>query len=190
MAFGEPLAVLAGDALIVMAFECLAAAAGSAPHRLPSLLSKIAGSVGMPHGIVAGQAWECEPEVELAKYHREKTGSLFAAATEAGALAAGQSPDPWRRLGECIGEAYQVADDLHDLLGKAADIGKPSGQDAAHHRPSACSLGIEGASRRLKGLMKEALESIPACPGSDELRAIILAESTRFVPKDLAQLAA
>jgi len=144
----------------------------------------------MPHGIVAGQSWECEPEVELAKYHREKTGSLFAAATEAGALAAGQSPDRWRRLGECIGEAYQVADDLQDQLAKSVDIGKPAGQDAAHHRPTACSLGIEGASRRLKGLLAEALDSIPACPGEDELRAIILAESTRFVPKELARVAA
>lgn len=190
VAFGEPLAVLAGDALIVMAFESLAAGAGGAPLRLPALLAKIASSVGMPHGIVAGQAWECEPEVELAKYHREKTGSLFAAATEAGALAAGQSPDRWRRLGECIGEAYQVADDLQDQFAKVADIGKPSGQDAAHHRPTACSLGIEGASRRLKGLLAEAIESIPVCPGEDELRAIILAESTRFVPKELARVAA
>ena len=190
MAFGEPLAVLAGDALIVMAFECLAMGAAAAPLRLPALIAKVAASVGMPHGIVAGQAWECEPEVELANYHREKTGSLFAAATEAGAMAAGHAPDRWRRLGECIGEAYQVADDLNDLLGKAADIGKPSGQDAAHHRPTACSLGIEGATSRLKGLMKEAVESIPDCVGADELRAIIRAEATRFVPKELARLAA
>jgi geranylgeranyl diphosphate synthase type II len=190
LAFGEPLAVLAGDALIVMAFECLATAAAAAPLRLPGVLSKIASSVGMPYGIVAGQAWECEPEVDLAKYHREKTGSLFAAATEAGALAAGQSPAAWRRLGECIGEAYQVADDLLDLLGKAADIGKPSGQDAANHRPTACSLGIKGATQRLKGLMQEAMESIPDCPGADDLRAIILAESTRFVPKELVRQAA
>lgn len=190
MAFGEPLAVLAGDALIVMAFEALAAGAAGAPLRLPGLIAKVAGSVGMPNGIVAGQAWECEPEVDLARYHRAKTGSLFAAATEAGALAAGHAPDRWRRLGECIGEAYQVADDLQDQLAKASDIGKPAGQDAAHHRPTACSLGIDGASRRLKGLLAEAIESIPACAGAPELRAIILAESTRFVPKELARLAA
>ena len=190
IAFGEPLAVLTGDALIVMAFETLALGCAVAPDRLAKLLMTVSQAVGMPNGIVAGQAWECEPEVELAKYHRAKTGSLFAAATVAGALAAGQSPERWRRLGECIGEAYQVADDLQDQLAKAFDIGKPCGQDAAHHRPTACSLGIEGASTRLKGLLAEAIGSIPDCPGADELRAAIANESKRFVPKDLARLAA
>lgn len=190
VAFGEPLAVLTGDALIVMAFETLAHGSAASPLRLPGLITLVSQSVGMPHGIVAGQAWECETEVELAKYHRAKTGSLFAAATEAGALASGENPARWRRLGECIGEAYQVADDLQDLLASPAEIGKPSGQDIAHHRPSACSLGVDGAARRLKGLLAEAMESIPACPGADELRAAIAGESKRFVPKELARVAA
>lgn len=190
VAFGEPLALLAGDALIVTAFEALACAPHSAPLRLPHLIRTIAQSVGMPSGIVAGQAWECEPEVELAKYHRAKTGSLFAAATEAGALAAGHLPQKWRRLGECIGEAYQVADDLQDQLTEANVMGKPSGQDAAHHRPTACSLGIEEASKHLKSLLAEAIASIPDCAGAEELRAMIKAESSRFVPKQLAKLAA
>lgn len=190
IAFGEPLAVLTGDALIVMAFEALACASHSAPLRLPPLISTIAQSVGMPSGIVAGQAWECEPEVELAKYHRAKTGSLFAAATEAGALAAGHSPQKWRRLGECIGEAYQVADDLQDLLSEENAMGKPSGQDAAHHRPTACSLGIKGASKYLKSLLGEAIASIPQCEGAEELKTMIMDESSRFIPKQLARLAA
>ena len=88
-AFGERLAVLAGDALIVLPFQVLARAGVAAPSRLVSLLSTIAGSVGLPGGIVAGQAWECEAAVSLRQYHREKTGSLFAAATVAGAQAAG-----------------------------------------------------------------------------------------------------
>lgn len=190
MAFGEPLAVLTGDALIVMAFEALSLAAGPTSSRLPHLITKIAQSVGMPTGIVAGQAWECEPEVELSKYHRAKTGALFAAATEAGALAAGHSPERWRRLGECIGEAYQVADDLQDQLTDSKVLGKPSGQDATHHRPTACSLGIQSASKYLKKLMKEAVDSIPECKGADELRGMIFAESSRFIPKELAKLAA
>ncbi len=190
VAFGEPLAVLTGDALIVLAFESLALGSTKSIARLPSLLTLISQSVGMPNGIVAGQAWECEPEVELANYHRAKTGSLFAAATEAGAMAAGADASQWRRLGACIGEAYQVADDLQDLLGKSEDTGKPCGQDAAHHRPTACSLGVEGAAQRLKSLLSEAIASIPDCPGQAQLRNVILAESTRFVPKELARRAA
>ena len=89
-AFGESLAVLAGDALIVRAFQTLGAAASRSPLRLPALLSTIASSTGMPHGIVAGQAWECEPRVLLSDYQRAKTGSLFSAATIAGAQAQAQ----------------------------------------------------------------------------------------------------
>ena len=62
-AFGEPLAVLAGDALIVMAFQVLGAAASRSPLRLGPLVAIVAGGTGLPLGIVAGQAWECEPRV-------------------------------------------------------------------------------------------------------------------------------
>ena len=76
-AFGESLAVLAGDALIVLAFQTLGAAATKSPLRLPMLLRTIGRATGMPHGIVAGQAWECEPRVSLADYQRAKTGLFF-----------------------------------------------------------------------------------------------------------------
>ena len=87
-AFGEPLAVLTGDALIVLAFQTLARIQ-CAPERLATLTLTVAQSVGVPSGIVAGQAWECEPQIDLAHYHRAKTGALFAAATVAGAASAG-----------------------------------------------------------------------------------------------------
>ena len=93
-AFGQPLAVLAGDALIVLSFQNLARAAVHAPQRLPGLLRTLASAAGMPSGIVAGQAWECEPHVNLSEYHRAKTGALFAAATLSGAIAAGQTLVP------------------------------------------------------------------------------------------------
>src|SRR5262245_38141865 len=79
-AFGERLAVLAGDALIVAAFQALGAAGGTRAERLPALLATISSGVGMPQGIAAGQAWECEPRVHLRDYQRAKTGALFAAA--------------------------------------------------------------------------------------------------------------
>ena len=113
-AFGEPLAVLAGDALIVLAFQTLAAGAAIRPTRLATLLPIVAGAVGVPSGIVAGQAWECEASADLSQYQREKTGALFAAATAAGAAAAGAEAEAWRLLGDRLGEAYQVADDIRD----------------------------------------------------------------------------
>lgn len=97
--FGERIAVLTGDALIVLSFQIVAAAAGARPQRLAPVLAAIARGVGTPAGIVAGQACECEPYVALAAYQRAKTGSLFAACTEVGALAAGADPAPWRAFG-------------------------------------------------------------------------------------------
>ena len=73
-AFGEPLAVLAGDALIVLAFQTLAAGAAIRPTRLATLLPIVAGAVGVPSGIVAGQAWECEASADLSQYQRGKDG--------------------------------------------------------------------------------------------------------------------
>ena len=101
---------------------------------------------GMPDGICAGQGWESEAEVNLSAYHRAKTGALFIAATQMGALAAGQDCEPWEELGARIGEAFQVADDLKDALLTEAEMGKPAGQDMAHARPSAVKeLGVLGA---------------------------------------------
>ena len=86
---------------------------------------------------------------------------------------------------------YQVADDIHDLMSKAEDIGKPCGQDSIHGRPSATTeLGYAGAVERLQQLMSESVQSIPPCPGAAELRGIIMAASKAFVPKGIAQRAA
>jgi geranylgeranyl diphosphate synthase type II len=189
-AYGEPLAVLAGDALIVLAFENLGRLS-FAPRRMSALLSIIARAVGAPGGIVAGQAWECEPKVDLAHYHRAKTGSLFAASTCAGAAAAGADAHQWRELGESLGEAYQVADDLSDAVAEPDEFGKPIGRDIALDRPSATrELGVEGAMSRLEQLVARSIASIPPCRGAGDLRALIMLEAKRLVPKSLARHAA
>ncbi len=193
VAFGERLAVLAGDALIVTAFETLGVAAATAaqPARLPQLISVLGRGVGMPLGISAGQAWECEDEIDLSHYHQSKTGALFVAATGAGAAAAGADPGPWRRLGECIGEGFQVADDIHDATSDREARGKPVRMDEVLDRPNAVrELGLEAAVAKLKRLVEAAMDSIPSCAGETVLRALIREESKRFLPKKLARMAA
>lgn len=190
-AFGEPLAVLAGDALIVHAFETLARAGSVVPSRLATLVSTVAQAVGMPAGIVAGQGWEAEDDVELARYHRAKTGALFVGAAMAGAVAAGRDAGPWRALGERLGEAYQVADDIRDAAGTSAELGKPVGRDAVLGRRSAASeLGLRGAIERLDELVAGAIAAIPPCPGAAALRGLITLQAKRFLPEGLARVAA
>lgn len=189
--FGRPLAVLAGDALIVLAFQTVAMAAASVPLRIAPLMITIGQSAGVPFGIVAGQAWECEDAIDLAQYQREKTGALFAAATVAGAAAAGVDAEPWRQLGAYLGEAFQVADDILDVTARAEDVGKPVGQDAAHDRPNAVrELGLHGAIARLDDLADAAVGSVPNCRGMAELRRHILSETSRLLPKTIVRRAA
>ena len=182
-AYGESLAVLAGDALIVLAFQTLAEAGGHAPHRMAAVLGTVAKGVGMPYGIVAGQAWESESRVSLMQYQRAKTGALFVAATAGGAQAAGADPAAWRALGEWLGEAYQVADDIRDVAADPQWLGKPVGQDVALGRPSAAAeLGLGGAIAHFKQLIAHASASIPECHGAAQLRALVQMESERLVP--------
>jgi geranylgeranyl diphosphate synthase type II len=189
--FGQPLAVLTGDALIVLAFQTLAQCVSEAPDRLAPLLLVVSRAAGAPSGIVAGQAFECEANIPLSDYHRAKTGALFAAATIAGALSAGAEPEAWRRLGECLGEAFQVADDICDLTADPAERGKPGSQDRVHARPNAAeALGLEGAARRLEGLLEEASDSIPPCEGAPQLRMAIAIQSRPFLPKGFSLRAA
>jgi geranylgeranyl diphosphate synthase, type II len=190
-AFGEPIAVLTGDALIVLAFETVTRAGGASPERLGALLLTLAKASGSPHGLVAGQAWESESSIELEAYHRAKTGSLFTAATLCGALSAGADPLPWKAMGARLGEAYQVADDLLDAVGDSHDGGKPTLRDAALARPSAVALfGVKGAVQRLRALVGEAMDSVPACPGREGLQLLTAQMADRLVPEGLKQSAA
>lgn len=187
VAFGEPIALLAGDALIVAAFKALAEGCGASPGRLGTLTRILVESVGTPSGIVAGQAWESEDEIDLSTYHRAKTGALFVGAAMGGAAAMGADPAPWRGLGSRLGEAYQVADDLRDMVMDSAVLGKPAGQDARHARPNALdTFGPAGAVRRLERLVGAAAESIPDCHGAGDLCALVHAQAARLVPARLA----
>ncbi|MBL3704315.1 geranylgeranyl pyrophosphate synthase [Sulfitobacter sp. BDSS02] len=182
-AFSEPLAVLTGDSLIILAFQVLARATVSHPERGAELLLTLTRCSGMPHGICAGQGWESEEVIDLAAYHQSKTGALFIAATQMGAIAAGQEAEPWYELGDRIGEAFQVADDLRDALCDETTLGKPQGQDDLHGRPNAvATLGVQGAYDRLRDILAGAIASIPSCPGEAMLAHMVRAYSEKVTP--------
>ncbi|MEM7571124.1 MAG: polyprenyl synthetase family protein [Pseudomonadota bacterium] len=187
-AYGEPIAVLAGDALIVEAFNALAQGCTNTPERLAPLSMCITKCAGMTGGITAGQAWESEEAIDLEQYHSAKTGALFVGAVTAGALAAGQDPAQWRPLGRYIGAAYQIADDLLDAVGTAAECGKPVAQDVNNNRPSAVDeYGLSGAVAKLKETVQAAADCVPECGRADELRTLIVGQAKRLVPETLAR---
>lgn len=189
--FGERIAVLAGDALIVLAYDTVARRTAHVSHLLPAMVMALSRAVGMPSGIVAGQSWECETQVDLSLYQQQKTGALFSGATMAGAAAAGYPAEPWRELGNQIGEAFQIADDILDATGTCERIGKPVGQDIALDRPSAVrQLGLPGAVRRLRSLVDDAVSSVPQCPGREALQHLVRQQAMQFIPAEVAQVAA
>jgi geranylgeranyl diphosphate synthase type II len=182
-AFGEPIAVLTGDALIIHAFETLALAGAATPSLLAPMVLTLSRAVGAPKGIVAGQAWESEPAAPLEAYHAAKTGALFTAATALGALSSGDDGARWQVMGARLGSAYQVADDLLDVVGSAIAPGKPVGRDESLDRPNAVArLGVQGAIQRLERLVQEAIDSIPVCPGRNHLVELVHHIAERLVP--------
>jgi geranylgeranyl diphosphate synthase type II len=198
-AFGEELAVLTGDGLIVLAFETIAGALVS-PTVMPRLIRCVARGVGASGGLVAGQAWESEQSVGLRTYHKAKTGALFEASARAGALlamahvngvwsnanAAWAKDDSWGEFGARLGEAYQIADDLRDTLDDEANLGKPVGQDMAHDRPNACvTFGIDGALERVQTLLGQAIDAMPSCAAPERVIGWVESFGSRLNPASL-----
>ncbi|WP_010626148.1 (2E,6E)-farnesyl diphosphate synthase [Halomonas sp. KM-1] len=166
-AFDEATAILAGDALQSLAFEVLARAAHP---RLPALILTLAAAAGRD-GMVGGQALDLaaiggHPDVEaLATMHAHKTGALICAAVRMGALTAVPEQDPrvaaLDRYAEALGLAFQIHDDVLDVIGDTQTLGKASGADAARDKPTyPALLGLEGARRRAQELTDEALAAL------------------------------
>ncbi len=166
-AFDEATAILAGDALQSLAFEVLARAAHP---RLPALILTLAVAAGRD-GMVGGQALDLaavggHPDVEaLATMHAHKTGALICAAVRMGALTAVPEQDPrvaaLDRYAEALGLAFQIHDDVLDVIGDTQTLGKASGADAARDKPTyPALLGLEGARRRAQELTDEALAAL------------------------------
>src|SRR5262249_28180693 len=140
--FGEATAILAGDALLTLAFETIAAAP-VAPERCVAMVTEIASAAGTVNGMVGGQVADLEAEgktvsPEMLEYiHRSKTAALIRASITSGAICAGvPSGDVarLRRFGETIGWAFQVTDDILDVEESSAALGKTAGKDITQQK--------------------------------------------------------
>jgi geranylgeranyl diphosphate synthase type II len=140
--FGDAIAILAGDALLTLAFETVAAASTEAARRV-AMVTEIASAAGTVNGMVGGQVADLEAEgksvaAEMLEYiHRSKTAALIRASVTSGALCAGAGPEDvarLRRFGENIGWAFQVTDDILDVEESSAALGKTAGKDVAQQK--------------------------------------------------------
>lgn len=176
-AFGEPTAILVGDALLTLAFETLLAAPLSSAPLVMRMGRLLAEATGSRAGIIGGQGLELQTNVDVYAYHAQKTSALFRAAAAAGALAAGHEDDVprWARFGELLGHALQLRDDLDDCEGSEAETGKPVGQDAALGRPNAVERTSASEVRaRLATMVAEARDLLgPATADNATLRSLI-----------------
>jgi geranylgeranyl diphosphate synthase, type II len=150
--FGEAIAILAGDALLTLAFQTLASAPIE-PERRLKILAVVAQAAGTDRGMIGGQVADIEAERKpvdgagLEYIHRSKTAALIRASVMAGALAGGASTDDLERIrnfGENIGWAFQVVDDLLDVEESSAALGKTAGKDQAQQKATYPALyGLE-----------------------------------------------
>jgi geranylgeranyl diphosphate synthase, type II len=150
--FGEAIAILAGDALLTLAFQTLVSASVEPDRRL-KILATVASAAGTDRGMIGGQVADIEAErkpvdgVGLEYIHRSKTAALIRASVAAGALAGGAAQDDVERLnsfGEHIGWAFQVVDDLLDVEESSAALGKTAGKDQAQQKATYPALyGME-----------------------------------------------
>ena len=192
-AFDEATAILAGDALLTLAFEILAAPAtaadGGVRAALCAGLARAAGLAGMVGGqmldVAAERAASPLDGAAIAELQAMKTGALLSFSVEAGGLVAG-APEAARaglkRYGDALGAAFQIADDLLDAEGDAAALGKRVGKDAERNKATfVAALGRDGAHAKLAALVAEAIKAVDALglgAAGETLR-----EAARFVAR-------
>ncbi len=181
--YGEAMAMLAGDALLTLAFELIADnVATVAPDRVVMALKMISNATGT-WGMVGGQVIDIESEgksieFETLKYiHAHKTGALLTASSVAGALLVGGDDDQIEALtqyGKSIGLAFQIADDILDIIGDQDKIGKPVGSDEGNDKATYPKFfGLDGSRQMAHNEVQNALDAIANLShAADPLRAI------------------
>lgn len=183
IAFDEATAILAGDALQTLAFQWLAESPELPDSTRLAMIRELAHASGHK-GMVGGQAIDLQAVgktlsiEQLESMHRHKTGALIEASVRLGALTApditAEQLTNLTTYASALGLAFQVQDDLLDIEGDTAVIGKPQGSDAARAKPTyPALLGIEGAREHLARLQDNALSSLDGFgPEADILRAM------------------
>ncbi|WP_369601463.1 exodeoxyribonuclease VII small subunit [Hahella sp. SMD15-11] len=173
--FDEATAILAGDALLTLAFEVLGRQPGPAARHLGmvTVLARASGAAGM----VAGQAWDMEATGRnvdldtLKRIHRHKTGALIQASLVMGALAANADQplqDQMAQLGDCLGLAFQIQDDILDEVSDTETLGKAAGHDREQNKSTYVRLlGLDGARREADRLMKDARRILDGINAAD-----------------------
>lgn len=180
--FGEATAILAGDGLLTLAFETIAAAPVS-PERRVAMVTEIASAAGTVNGMVGGQVADLESEgkkvgAETLEYiHRSKTAALIRASITSGALCAGAPAEDvarLRRFGENIGWAFQVTDDILDVEESSAALGKTAGKDVAQQKATYPAVfGLERSHEIAEELSTKAIAELQGYgTRADNLRTI------------------
>ena len=173
-AFGEATAILAGDALQAFAFEIVCSSPTHASGEVRSALAtRLAEAVGAS-GMCAGQALDMEAseagvslewsESDVSRLQALKTGALFRACVECGAISAQADSEvrrALRRYADALGAAFQIRDDLLDALSDSSEVGKSTGKDAAAGKATfVAALGIDGARSRAERMRDEAIAAL------------------------------
>lgn len=170
LAFDEALAMLAGDTMQSLAFELLTATPVPADSVL-AMLRRLASASGL-HGMAGGQAIDLAKSDEplnlatLTELHALKTGQLIIASVQLGALSAGMHPDnkSWQKLttlGEHVGLAFQIRDDMLDVLTPCETLGKPQGLDLTNGKYTFVDLlGMDGCHQQLQDLATKAYQCL------------------------------
>ncbi len=182
--FGEAIAILAGDALLTLAFRLLADnfAAGSDAHALRNILIEVADAAGSA-GMVGGQVADIESEgkrvgAETVDYiHTHKTAALIRASIRAGAMLAEATPSQLVALGLAggnLGLAFQIMDDILDVTATSEELGKTAGKDQAQQKATYPAVhGLEVSRIHAKTLVREAHAALQSFgPRAEPLRAL------------------
>jgi farnesyl diphosphate synthase len=172
VAFGEAMAILAGDALQALAFEVLAAepALHDSPRIHVEMLRTLAAACGA-HGMAGGQALDLAATgtrltpAELERMHVYKTGALIRASVRLGALGAACADQAMlvalERYAHCVGLAFQIRDDIIDIESDSATLGKTAGKDAANAKPTyPAILGMQASRTQLAQLTDDAIAAL------------------------------
>ena len=168
--FNEATAILAGDALLTLAFEIAAGLRGITPKRCNLIVQELAAAAGTNDGMIAGQIADLEAEgkkisaKQLESIHRGKTGALIRAAVRVGAIYSGASTAKLRRLsrfGAKLGLAFQIVDDILDVESSTRRLGKTAHKDAAHGKATYPVVhGLEESRRIAASLIEKAVRDL------------------------------